>query len=112
MIYIAIITLVFLFYRSWTEYHLNKDKLALPLKELMLTIDSFVNNSYVKFAFDLANVIMTFSLIALSFVTCFCTWVLKFNQSAVGLCVSLFLFSVMLLGSIFYYVSNQDLADN
>jgi hypothetical protein len=112
MIYIAIITLVFLFYRSWTEYHLNKDKLALPLQKLMLTIDSFVNNSYVKFTMSLVTTILALTLIFLSFSACFCMWVLKFNQSAFGLCISLFLFSVMLLGSIFYYVSNQYLVDN
>jgi hypothetical protein len=111
MIYIAIITLVFLFYRSWTEYHLNKDKLALPLKELMLTIDSFVNNSYVKFTMSLVTTILALTLIFLSFSACFCMWVLKFNQSTVGLCVSLFLFSVLLLGSVFWIVTNQDLID-
>jgi hypothetical protein len=109
---ITIIKLTLIVCSLWIAYHANKDKLTQPLQKLKMNIDAFVNNHYVKFTMSLANTIITFILIFLSFSMCFCMWVLKFNQSAVGLCVSLFLFSVMLLGSIFYYVSNQDLADN
>ena len=88
-------------------YYIHKEKFSPPLIRLKGNVNVLYSNYYVRLFLQTMNTAMTILLIFLGFFAGIGLWVLKFQQSTGGLFLGLALFSLFIMFSIFYYISND-----
>jgi Na+/melibiose symporter-like transporter len=111
MIYLGIIGTICSILSLLINYHVQKEKLHDPIKKLNSSILKLYSSREFKMSNNIFFTILTLTLIFIGFFTGFAAWVLKFNQSTLGLFVGLSIFSLILICSIIINFMNQEIID-